>query len=141
MTNDIFRLAYISRNDGLNDPAELDDLLASARRNNAALDVTGALLFSRDCFAQVLEGPMLNVSQVFERIQLDGRHSEVVVLMAEQGTTRRFPDWAMAYAGEDAAARERFSAMGFEALRERAVSGGEILAMLDGAVHRASPVI
>jgi hypothetical protein len=140
MTDGIFRLAYISRNGGLNDPSELNDLLASARRNNATMDVTGALLFSRDCFAQVLEGPMVNVSQVFERIQLDERHSEVVVLMAEQAAGRRFPDWAMAYAGEDAAARERFSAMSFEALRERAVSGGEILAMLDGAVHRAPPV-
>lgn len=140
MTNDIFRLAYISRNDGLTDAAELDNLLACARRNNAAIGVTGALLFSRDCFAQVLEGPMVAVNQVFERIQMDDRHSEVIVLLAEQGASRRFPDWAMAYAGEDAAAREQFSTMGFEALRERAVSGGEILAMLDGAVHRAQPV-
>lgn len=138
MSEDIFRIAYISRNAGLTDASQLDMLLATAQRNNAALGVTGALLFSAECFAQVLEGPMPQVHEIFERIQMDNRHSDIVVLLAEQDERRRFPDWAMAYAGDDPAARHRFSAMPFETLRG-AGSAQEILSMLDAAVHRSQP--
>lgn len=139
MTDSVFRLAYISRNAGLTGQEELDALLATARRNNAALGVTGALLFSTDCFAQVLEGPMQQVNAIFERIQMDARHCDVIVLLAEPDEQRRFPGWAMAYAGDDPEARRRFSHMRFDTLRDRASSAGDILAMLDAAVHRAQP--
>ncbi len=139
MPHDLFRLAYISRNTGLSDAAELDALLASARRANAQADVTGALLFNRECFAQVLEGPMPAVNSVFERIQRDPRHGDVIILLAENSPGRRFPDWAMAYAGEDPEARERFAEMRFADLRQSAVAGTELLSMLEQAVGRTLP--
>ena len=58
----------------------VDAILAASQRNNAHAGVTGALMFTDGFFAQVLEGSMAAVEQVFERIQLDDRHSEVQLL-------------------------------------------------------------
>ena len=76
---------------------ELEHILSRARDNNSALSVTGALLFNRDYFAQVLEGPRAAVENIFERIQRDRRHGQVTVVDNGWTETRDFPDWAMAH--------------------------------------------
>lgn len=91
----LFRLIYASRN-RVGDAAALASILAIARRNNAALGVTGVLLHTADGFAQVLEGSLEAVSAVFERIQNDPRHGEIAVLEAGPAATRLFAGWAMA---------------------------------------------
>lgn len=104
MTNDLYRIVYCSRNLILDETApapveaELQRILAASRRNNTAADVTGALLFNRDYFAQVLEGPRKSVETTFERIQQDRRHGEVTMVENGWATNRDFPDWAMAHA-------------------------------------------
>ena len=54
----LYRLIYVSRNAMAGQARQLDEeigrILASSRRNNARVGVTGALLFSADCFAQAL---------------------------------------------------------------------------------------
>ncbi len=54
----LLRVVYVSRSllPETAAEAELERILARARRGNAALGITGALLFSEDCFAQALEG-------------------------------------------------------------------------------------
>ncbi|WP_428390680.1 BLUF domain-containing protein [Lichenicoccus sp.] len=98
-----YRVLYCSRNfiPGSSDivAAEVQSILDVSRRNNLRAGVTGGLLFSAGCFAQVLEGPMDAVEDAFERIQCDGRHSEVTVLQAGPIASRDFPDWSMAFAG------------------------------------------
>lgn len=110
----LFRLVYASRNlvPEAEVEAEVADILAKARRNNPALGVTGALLFSAEAFVQALEGGMEAVEQVFERIQCDLRHTDVVVLEAGAVESRAFPGWSMAYGGHRPDLR-------FEALRDR----------------------
>lgn len=109
----LFRITYASRNvipDGELD-AELGRILGSSRRRNGGLGVTGALVFSTDCFVQTLEGPCEAVEAVFEAIQRDPRHDEVVVLEANPATAREFGAWAMAYGGRGADAGMRFEAL------------------------------
>jgi hypothetical protein len=65
--------------------------------NNRTQGVTGALLFNRECFAQVLEGPRISVENVFERIQRDRRHGQVTVVDNGWADRRDFPNWAMAH--------------------------------------------
>ena len=59
MTN-IQKVVYCSRNliegDAASRDAEISQILETARKNNSQVNVTGALLFSTDHFAQVLEG-------------------------------------------------------------------------------------
>ncbi len=103
MDGDLYSLSYFSRNTiaeaGGDLATEIDRILAVARVNNRRLGVTGALLFSDGCFAQVLEGPLAAVEQVFESIQCDPRHRDVNVLSFEPVEGRAFANWSMAFAG------------------------------------------
>jgi hypothetical protein len=103
MTSRLHSLAYFSRNQiqGTVEEvhAEIATILASARRHNAQHGVTGALLFSDGCFAQVLEGELDDVEAIFESIQCDRRHSHVTVLHVHAVEQRSFGHWSMAFAG------------------------------------------
>lgn len=53
----------------------LGDILASSRRRNAGLGVTGVLLYQAGTFVQLLEGPPEAVRHLYQdRIQADSRH-------------------------------------------------------------------
>jgi hypothetical protein len=101
------RLLYVSRSrlpgDAAAVAAALAAILATARRCNAELDVTGALLLRGGRFAQALEGPSAAVQAVFDRIAADPRHAEVTVTEDGPVAARAFPAWSMAYAGEEGA--------------------------------------
>ena len=103
MSEPLFRIVYCSRNAACGDlnQAELEQILAASRRNNARDGVSGALLHSSGIFAQVLEGPFDSVQEAFERIQVDQRHNDIIVLQADQVDSRSFGDWAMASAEPD----------------------------------------
>jgi hypothetical protein len=112
MSDQLFTLAYFSRNAIDNQDVgeltrEIDAILLTARRSNAQRGITGALLYSAGCFAQVLEGPLSEVESTFERIQLDPRHRGVKVLQFHPLERRSFADWSMAFAGIDPDAPER----------------------------------
>ena len=103
MSETLYRLAYYSKNT-IDLPeqeltGEIRQILATARRNNPPLGVTGALMFNRGCFAQVLEGPRENVSGTFERIQRDPRHAEVMLIGFDPVEARGFAAWSMAFVG------------------------------------------
>jgi hypothetical protein len=113
MSASIYRLVYYSRNHvGLEQAAfaaEVDDILAKSRINNARDGITGALMFNAGCFAQVLEGPLDVVEAAFERIQQDERHGEVSLLTLEPIERRSFPNWAMGFVGMSDEAASRFA--------------------------------
>jgi blue light- and temperature-responsive anti-repressor len=138
----MLRVIYISRN-LLPEPAadaELERILLRARACNAALGVTGALLFSGDCFAQALEGPAPAVEAVFESIQRDPRHSEVVVLEAAPVPAREFGAWSMAYAGRCHDAEARFAALAGSAGSGEGAPAGRVLELLRRVVgHAGTP--
>ena len=75
----------------------IQDILLIARRNNAADSISGALLYNKAAFAQVLEGPEYAVERCFDSIQLDSRHTDIVVVSRELIARRAFSAWAMAY--------------------------------------------
>lgn len=82
---------------------DLKSILETAKRNNMASGVTGALLFNQEYFAQVLEGDRKAVSETFCRIIKDPRHSEHVILDARAISQRRFADWSMCFVGQPVA--------------------------------------
>ena len=139
MTDKLFRLVYCSRNtihgQASDVDAELASILAVSRANNKRDGVTGALLYSDGCFAQVLEGELDTVQQTFERIQNDMRHDAVVVLEAKPVESRMFGRWDMALA-EPADPAKAKAALG-EALAEpEGDAGTTVVALLDGLVRR-----
>ena len=69
----------------------------SSRRNNETADITGALLATDDCFAQVLEGEQETVEETYARITRDRRHVDIVLLLKEPVAERQFHKWSMAF--------------------------------------------
>ena len=103
LVEDVYKILYCSRNliaGSLEQrTAEIRKILDSARTNNAARNITGALLFNGECFAQVLQRPVRDVEQTFAKISRDMRHYEITILEAGYVPQRDFPDWSMAFTG------------------------------------------
>jgi len=93
------RLIYISSATGRFGQAELDQILATSRTNNAARGLTGMLLFHDGCFFQVLEGDADTIARTFATISRDARHGGVIILESRAITERGFPQWNMGYVG------------------------------------------
>jgi blue light- and temperature-responsive anti-repressor len=149
MAGSLYRLIYCSRNniaravpaaataDGIEQ--EIRDILVTARRCNAADNVTGALLFTASGFAQVLEGPRDVVERTFDRISSDPRHADVTALSFTPTERRSFPDWSMAFCGRPSpAADDPLAHLLGDPLfaRPRVTTGSDVLRMLESAVLR-----
>lgn len=75
----------------------LISILEVSRRNNAADEITGLLLYHNGNFMQVLEGPRANVEHTYQRIARDKRHHYVVTLLKQRITERAFSAWRMSF--------------------------------------------
>ncbi len=139
MTN-LYRVLYCSRNRILGDAgsvtAQITTILAASRENNAREGITGGLLFSTGCFAQVLEGRSAAVEATFERIQCDDRHNDVILLEAEPIAERAFPDWSMAFTGSDARADLLAAGTLASAFSGQSDAGSKVLDVLKAVVVR-----
>lgn len=108
----IYTLSYTSTNliedlttDSL---GAVNSMLEVARSRNAAEGVTGALMFNEGRFTQILEGSKTAVSEIFESIKKDSRHTEVSVIATQTIENRRFETWAMAFVGKSESARRYY---------------------------------
>ena len=91
----LVRLLYASRAAKALTPEVIESILASSRKTNPALGVTGLLCHSDEIFMQALEGGRDTVNHLYSRICSDPRHRDVIVLHYEEITERRFSSWTM----------------------------------------------
>lgn len=91
----LYHLVYFSKRLSQSS-AELDQIIETSRRNNAALGITGALFVDGGLYFQVLEGPRDALSELLARIMEDERHEDVVLTMFSDLSERMFGDWNMA---------------------------------------------
>lgn len=95
-------LLYTSRSSFDGDATvQLREIVAKAKRYNLSNGITGALAFTGNTFAQVLEGPEPAVRGLMQRIAVDPRHRDVQVLASGPVEVRRFPNWGMALVDAD----------------------------------------
>jgi hypothetical protein len=88
-------LIYISsRRPNCTEP-EIEKILTSCKHNNAALDITGVLLYSDSQFVQYLEGDYKQIITLYDKIKLDSRHKNAVLISSSQIRERAFPSWQM----------------------------------------------
>lgn len=118
----VFRWMYssVSTVPGSRLPSAVDEIVASSIPRNAALRVTGALVFTGVRFAQYLEGPEAAVNELMESILRDPRHRGIITLMRSAHDRRYFADWSLAYDGES-----RFVAGIIEYAADEASHSGE----------------
>ena len=90
-------IIYLSRVSGKLSSEELVALLVKARRSNALVGITGAMVYGEGQFMQVLEGEEVAVTALYERIVADPRHKSILKLADKSITERTFIDWSMAF--------------------------------------------
>lgn len=98
MTDDftLRRVVYTSCATSANPRNDRESILASSRRNNGLDGISGVLWFENKRYLQLLEGPPESVGSTLDRIRVDPRHSDLVVLEDSEQHERIFGDWAMA---------------------------------------------
>ncbi len=76
---------------------DISDILEVSQKNNLENDITGCLLFYQNIFIQILEGDEHKVKELFEKIKIDKRHTNVILIAEAQKKEPIFPNWSMAY--------------------------------------------
>ena len=94
--NDI-QIVYASKATGNVDDAQLEKILKTAVRNNAAKKVTGMLLYTKGSFLQVLEGEASVIEALITQIKADTRHRDVEVVVRTSIKEHEFKNWSMGY--------------------------------------------
>jgi len=74
----------------------LDNILNKARKNNKEKNITGVLFVGSGFFMQTLEGEEEDIQEIFDKIKLDIRHNNVVIIGFSDLKKRRFENWSMA---------------------------------------------
>ncbi len=97
----LVQLVYASAATVAFDDAKLESLLERARRHNAAIDVTGVLLFQDATFFQVLEGRRRQVETLYDAISRDPRHNNVLLLVKREVEQRNFGCWSMGFVPQE----------------------------------------
>jgi|VirMetMinimDraft_7_1064189.scaffolds.fasta_scaffold17264_2 hypothetical protein len=93
----LYKLIYTSSRRPNCDATEIENILASCRKNNPSKDVTGVLLHSDHRFIQYLEGDKDEIMRLFEYIKKDERHGGVNLRYYTPIEERIFPSWQMGY--------------------------------------------
>lgn len=78
---------------------DLNNIVATAHARNPTLGLTGALLFTGEHFAQVLEGSDGAIDTMMRSIKRDSRHDKILIVDHRSIVDRRFASWSLAYFG------------------------------------------
>ena len=92
-----YQIVYSSQAHELITAAVLEQILERSRVNNAANNVTGALIYVEGVFLQILEGEKAVLAALMERIARDPRHHSVKVFFEAEAGERTFGSWRMAF--------------------------------------------
>lgn len=96
--NQLMALVYVSSATGRLQEPQIDGVLASSRRFNAQVGVTGALLHHDGAFLQYLEGPEDGLARVWQRVVACPLHHDIQELVCEPMSARQFDRWHMGFA-------------------------------------------
>lgn len=75
----------------------IDNILYSSSKYNSKNNITGCLLYYNKIFLQLLEGEKEEVTNLYNVIKKDKRHSDITIIIEESVAERMFPGWNMAY--------------------------------------------
>jgi hypothetical protein len=91
----LWHIGYVSVAEGQWSSKKLSDLEQQAASLNKAKNITGLLVFDGSHFFQYLEGEHEEVKALFNKIEMDPRHTSVTLLSSEEVSEKLFARWAM----------------------------------------------
>ncbi len=89
------QLVYVSNRKPTCTQSEIDNILASCKKNNPSLNITGVLLYSDSKFIQLVEGDAKVIMSLYDKIKLDTRHSNPMMISYGPIKEKSFPSWHM----------------------------------------------
>ena len=90
------RITYMSKFSYAIPREELDQIATLASVNNKKYGITGVLFTIGDSFYQMIEGEEKSLDELYNRIEKDTRHKDIVCIRTEKNVnTRHFPNWSM----------------------------------------------
>lgn len=93
----MYSITYVSTATHDFSQSELFSLLDECRNSNLRNNLTGQLLYKNQEFMQVLEGKEKDLKLIFEKIFLDRRHKNILILNEGTIEKREFEDWTMGF--------------------------------------------
>jgi hypothetical protein len=93
----LFTLVYVSIASQKMTDDDLLSILKKSREYNQAHGITGLLLLRDHIFIQVLEGEEDEIESLYEKIRLDPRHYNPLLIFKREIPERRFGEWAMGF--------------------------------------------
>jgi hypothetical protein len=113
----IHQLVYYSRNTvpegGRSMITNMREILSASQRNNGRDGITGFLIFDKIYFIQILEGERSRVTDTYNRITRDPRHSTATIINVRDVPARLFPNWTMGGAMRTPEVQEVYLQHGF----------------------------
>ena len=100
----MIQITYLSSATRAMSQADLEDILRTARENNARLGITGMLLYDNKTFIQILEGEEGVVHELVKTIKRDPRHTNFQIVKKKPIEQHEYADWSMGFkrvSGED----------------------------------------
>ncbi|RSK50062.1 BLUF domain-containing protein [Hymenobacter rigui] len=98
----LHHLIYLSTPTSDFSASRLKELLLECRTKNNQQDVTGILFYGGQHFMQLIEGEQSTIYALYERLQNDPRHQNLLKLADKPILARAFSDWSMAFKSVDA---------------------------------------
>lgn len=89
------QLIYVSNRKPSCTEAEIEKILASCKKNNPSLEITGVLLYSDSKFIQLVEGEAKVIMSLYDKIKLDTRHANCMMISYGPIKEKSFPSWHM----------------------------------------------
>jgi hypothetical protein len=89
------QLVYVSNRKSSCTDAEIEKILVSCKKNNPSLEITGVLLYSDTKFIQMVEGESKVITGLYDKIKLDNRHTNPMMISYSPIKDRSFPSWHM----------------------------------------------
>lgn len=91
------QIVYVSTAIQLMPQTALIEILEIARKKNQEHNITGVLLYSGGTFIQLVEGATADVNLIYEAIECDTRHKNIIKLVDKPAAHRSFPEWSMGF--------------------------------------------
>ncbi len=89
------QLTYVSNRKSNCTEAEIEKILVACKKNNPGLGITGVLLYSDSKFIQLVEGEAKVITTLYDKIKLDNRHSNCMMISYSPIAEKSFPSWHM----------------------------------------------
>ena len=97
-----YAISYVSTAERSLSETEIRQILNDSEINNNKQNITGLLLYSEGNFFQIIEGDQKHIVQLYETIEDDSRHFNVIKLFGKEIKKESFDGYKSDFISEDA---------------------------------------